>query len=256
MTRIDYWKAAFVTGCSVLAFVAVHLGHTDDADAAKIRKKPPLQPLASRSAPSPATSVPPSTPGASAPAPTVDPTPAIPYPTSGLVCLYGEQRDPESQKIRCLAPEELSPPRLVYTDTRALAEQLGMYNPATTPPPAGITEGPEGPEPENPKARVVTVSFENGVVGGALKNLRSHTDEFASCLDQHGGLRVPSARLKLMFFVRSNQKPSEMIVASARNVPTPIVRCVRKVIESNAIGRPSTDAVGVTVLIELKNPGS
>ena len=253
MTSTDLWKPAWMAGCFVLAVAAMHVGGVRDADAAKVRKKPPVQPL---SPPPVASSA--ATPPAEAPQPrpVADPVPTIPYPTSGLVCLYGESKDPQTQATRCLAPEELNPPRLVTVNSRPLAEQLGMLSATTGTlvPDRGVEEGPEaGSEPENPKARVVSVSFENGAVGGALRNLRARTDDMAACVDENGGLRVASARLKLMFFVRPNHKASGMIVASARNVPPPVVRCIRKVIEDGVVGRPSTDAVGVTALIELKD---
>jgi hypothetical protein len=77
----------------------------------------------------------------------------------------------------------------------------------------------------------------------------------ARCVDDHGGLRAESARLKLLFFVRPDQKASNLIVASARNIPVPVVRCIRQLITEGAIGRPSADPVGVKVLIELKQRG-
>jgi hypothetical protein len=245
VTSTDLWKPACMAGCFVLAVAAMHVGGVRDADAAKVRKKPPVQPLSpppvASSAGTPPVEVP-------QPRPVADPVPSIPYPTAGLVCLYGESKDPETQATRCLAPEELNPPRLIIVNSRPLAEQLGMLSAR------GVEEGPEaGSEPENPKARVVSVSFENGAVGGALRNLRAQTDDMAACVDENGGLRAASARLKLMFFVRPNHKASGMIVASARNVPPPVVRCIRKVIEDGVVGRPSTDAVGVTTLIELKD---
>jgi hypothetical protein len=209
VTSTDLWKPAWMAGCFVLAVAAMHVGGVRDADAAKVRKKPPVQPL---SPPPVASSA--ATPPAEAPQPrpVADPVPTIPYPTSGLVCLYGESKDPQTQATRCLAPEELNPPRLVTVNSRPLAEQLGMLSATTGTlvPDRGVEEGPEAGS-------------------------------------------VASARLKLMFFVRPNHKASGMIVASARNVPPPVVRCIRKVIEDGVVGRPSTDAVGVTALIELKD---
>lgn len=235
-----------------------------EADAAKVRKKPPLRPLSPPVAVLDSGVETDAVEGTAAPrvvstaAVLADPIPAIPYPEAGVLCLYGEQDDSEPQKRRCMAPEQLSPPRLVLVNSRPLAEQLGMLDrtKGLSAPDGGVVEPPEGelPEVEAPfKARVVSVSFENGAVGGALRNLRARSDEMGKCVEENGGLRSESARLKLLFFVRDNQKASGMIVASARNVPVPIVRCIRKVIEDGTVGRPSTNAVGVTLLIELRN---
>lgn len=241
------------------ALAAAFVLHVPDAGAVKKRKKPPRQEL-SAPEPDPDAMSEVDDPDASAPvatAPAPDPTPAIPYPTAGLVCFYGQERTDDG-KVRCLAPEELDPPRLIWVNSRPLAEQLGMLANTTAPtlPDGGVAEPPEAPvvaEPESPfEARVVRVSFENGVVGGALRSLRDRTDDMAKCVEDEGGLRADSARLKLLFFVRPDRKASGMITASARNIPVPVVRCIRKVIQEGTIGRPSTNPVGVKVLIELK----
>ena len=254
-------------GGALVALTAGFVVHLPQADAAKVRKKPPQQPLASTEASPDAVgeyddldaSAPPATPAPAATrsASTASPTPAIPYPRSGLICLYGEEIDPGTKEVRCLSPEELNPPLLIIVNSRPLAEQLGMLSKTSSllVPDGGVVEPDAGvvPEPDAPfEARVVRVSFENGAVGGALRSLRNRTDDMAKCIDDNGGLRSESARLKLLFFVRADRKASGIIVASARNIPVPVVRCIRKVIEEGTIGHPSANPVGVTALIELK----
>ena len=242
-----------------MALVGAFALHVPDAEAVKKRKKPPRQQLTAPE-PGPEAISEIDGPDASAPvAPVVveNPTPAIPYPTSGLVCFYGQERR-EDGTVRCLSPEELDPPRLVWVNSRPVAEQLGMLANTTLPnlPDGGVVEPPEAGvavAPEAPfEAKVVRVSFENGVVGGALRSLRDRTDEMAKCVEDKGGLRAESARLKLLFFVRADRKASGIITASARNIPVPVVRCIRKLILEGTVGRPSTNPVGVKVLIELK----
>jgi hypothetical protein len=256
-----------LVGAAVLMGVFAFLAPS--ADAKKTRKKPPLRPLApaalaleesdKQETPT-ATQVNTETfPRVQSSEPSRrDPEPAIAYPSSQSVCLYGERKDPKTHKIQCMSPEELTPPRLVLVNTRPLAEQLGMLDGTKKllMPEQGEVEPPLVDDSEleaSSKVKVVRVSFENGAVGGALRNLRDKTKEMAECVETNGGLRVDSARLKLMFFVRKEQKASGIIVGSARNVPPPIVRCIRNVIQETTIGRPSTDAVGVTVLLELRN---
>ncbi len=200
-------------GGALAALTAGFVVHLPQADAAKVRKKPPQQPLTSPEAPpdavgeyddpdgsAPSTPVP----AATRPASTASPTPAIPYPRSGLICLYGEEIDPGTKEVRCLSPEELNPPRIIIVNSRPLAEQLGMLSKTSSllVPDGGVVEPDAGavPEPDAPfEARVVRVSFENGAVGGALRSLRNRTDDMAKCIDDHGGLRSESARLKLLF---------------------------------------------------------
>lgn len=255
--------------------------------AVKVRKKPPLQPLPppmvvgendaaaavdptdstspqqGKPATAATTSSGPKSGTAAASAIPANPPARVPYPDGALVCLYGSVRDAKTGKIKCLSPEQLSPPVWVRVNTRPLAEKLGMLaNSPGIPMPTGASEqgvdpaqlpGDDTQSDEDGPARVVRVSFENGSVGGALRNVKAKRDEIGACVLDNGGLRAPTARLKFLFFVGKSQKPTGMIVASAKNVPTQVVRCVRRVLEKTTIGRPSTDAVGVTLLIELRD---
>ena len=266
--RLTRTRFAIALACSLsLAGTATIVLHAPPADAAKVRKKPPLQPLAQprdvlvdagADGPSPVPSVSPlgSSQGPAAPAATA-PTRA----TTGLRCIYGLAHDPTTNKSRCLAPEELSPPRLVIVNSRPLAEQLGLLDQASPlllpdggVPGAGDADGGEADDALDSKARVVRVSFENGAVGGALRSLRNRRSLMAKCVEDHGPLRADSARLNLLFFVRQDQKASGIIVASARNIPPAVVRCIKGVVLEGTIGRPSTNPVGVKALIELKQP--
>ena len=254
-----------------------------DAHAVKLRKKPPLKPLpapllasdiaqaqdASSASASNSSSTATAPVTASAPRPSTRvPAAKNPYPSGNLICLYGSEYHAVSKTTRCLAPEQLSPPRWVRVNSQPLAEQLGLLasapglrmpanasaaaaTPTTASAPA--EEALEGGGSE--RVKIARVSFENGHASGVQRGLRSKRDEIATCMTDHGGLKVASARLKLLFFVGANQKPTGMVVASAKNIPSPIVRCIRGVVEKTQMGRPSSEAVGVTAVIELKNDG-
>ncbi|MBI5533175.1 MAG: hypothetical protein HY898_10690 [Deltaproteobacteria bacterium] len=190
--------------------------------------------------------------------------PAAPAPAAsnaGLTCYYGKEVDGHSGKERCLAPEELDPPLHILVDTRTLAEELGMLHGPEPESDAGAGAsdagededgGDDGETSGGYKARVVSVSFENGAVGRAQGSLKKLAKKMADCVVDEGGLKSQSARLKLMFLVRARGRAEGLIVASARNIPPKVVRCITKVIENQPVGTPSNDPVGVTALIELK----
>jgi hypothetical protein len=188
-----------------------------------------------------------------------------PAPTgSGLRCYYGKEVDGHTGQERCLSPEELDPPLQVVVDTSAHgggapslhAPELQADASVTSASDAAAEEeddaGDEGGTSGDFKARVVSVSFENGVVGRAHGSLKKLSTKMAECVATEGGLKVQSARLKLMFLVRSRGRAEGMIVASARNVPPKVVRCITRAVEAHPIGTPSNEPVGVTALIELK----
>jgi hypothetical protein len=260
-TRLATAAAAGIALAACLGALALTSG---EAGAAR-RKRPPRTPEARRDAASEAAA------DAARPAP---PRPVldagtlprpVPLADSGSVCLYGLRRDPRTGSFRCLSPEELDPPLVVIPDTRALAEQIGMLH---GPEPGAAQQlaadasaaGDADPDAADAqpsgeyRARVVSVTFENGVVGRAHKALESKTDEMAECVAAEGGLKSHSARLKVLFLVRARGRPEGLIVASARNVPPKVVRCITRIIEAQNVGAPSNDPVGVTVLVELKEP--
>ena len=193
--------------------------------------------------------------------------PPAPSSTSsaGLRCYYGKTLDGHTGKERCLSPEELNPPLQVVADTSAYGgEPPALHAPepeadasVALAAEAGQDDGEDGGEEGGSsgeyKARVVSVSFENGVVGRAHSSLKKLSTKMAACVESEGGLKVQSARLKLLFLVRARGRAEGMIVASARNVPPKVVRCITKLIENQAVGSPSNEPVGVTALIELKH---
>lgn len=187
-------------------------------------------------------------------------------------CYYGQTVD-ATGRVRCLAPEELTPPRLVHVNSSALAALLpldasvqadgGLDPDAMTDASASdvdldasddAADGADGgADSEGPyKVRVARLSFENGVVSGAMQTIENKTDAMVECLINEGGLRTESARLKLLFLVRPAKRAEGMIVASARNIPLPVVRCIKDLLHHKHIGTPSNDPVGVTLLLELK----
>jgi len=200
---------------------------------------------------------------AASPAPSARPAGSS---SSDALCYYGRQIDGHTGRVRCLSPEELDPPLHVHPDTRALAEQLGMlHGPEPESPDASVSSqsdagteeeegdgGEEGTASGAYKARVVSLSFENGVAGRAHGSLKRVQGKMAECVDKEGGLKTQSARLKVLFLVRARGRAEGLIVASARNIPPKVVRCITKVIEAQPVGAPSNDPVGVTALIELK----
>lgn len=203
---------------------------------------------------------------AAQPRPAIDASRPTPPASSSRLCYYGSVIDGHTGRERCLAPEELDPPLHVHPDTRALADQLGMlHGPEPASPDAGPIGDAEAPADDAEsdggdegtasgafKARVVSVSFENGVIGRAHRSLKRVQGKMAECVDKEGGLKSQSARLKLLFLVRAQGRAEGLIVASSRNIPPKVVRCITKTIEHLPVGAPSNDPVGVTALIELK----
>jgi hypothetical protein len=169
---------------------------------------------------------------------------AGPPADAGPRCPYGELTDPHRGFIRCLLPDERD------------AGWLPPPSQGEPTPPAP----PEPPKPEPPKpapAPVVEIGapkFENGEVTKVEKSLNKHAADIAKCVAEHGGLTGDGGSMKVQFLVRSRGRAEGVEVLAAKNVSAEASACVRLLLKNKAIGAPSADPVGVTVVIGFKAP--
>jgi hypothetical protein len=162
---------------------------------------------------------------------------------AGPRCPYGSLEDPHRGFVRCLTPDErdagwLPPPP--------------QGDPPPPPPPDGA-DGGRAPAPA-PLVEVGTPKFENGEVPRAEKNLGKASSEIAKCVADHGGLAGDAGSLKVQFLVRARARAEGVEVLAAKGVSAEASACVRKLLKNRAVGAPTADPVGVTVVIGLKAP--
>lgn len=158
-------------------------------------------------------------------------------------CPYGELVDPHRGFVRCLLPDE---------------RDAGWL----PPPPQADPTPPEPPKAEPPKdapkpaaapaVEIGAPKFENGTVTKVEKSLNKHAAEIGRCVAEHGGVQGEAGSLKIQFLVRSRGRAEGVEVLSAKNVGAEAAACVRTLLKNKAIGAPSADPVGVTVVIALK----
>jgi hypothetical protein len=164
-----------------------------------------------------------------------------PSSDGGPRCPYGELTDPHRGFVRCLLPDE---------------RDAGWL----PPPPQGDPQPPEPPKAEPPKpaapptVEIGAPKFENGQVTKVEKSLGKASAGIAKCVAEHGGLDGDGGRMKIQFLVRSRGRAEGVEVLSAKNVSREAASCVRVLLKNKAIGAPSADPVGVTVVITFKAP--
>jgi hypothetical protein len=96
-----------------------------------------------------------------------------------------------------------------------------------------------------------TPSFEGGEVpkaAGALDRLRS---KLAKCIDDHGGLSARTTSVKVQFLVRAEGRAEGVDVLEAKALSADAKRCVRDTLQRTKVGTPSSDPVGVTVVLDV-----
>jgi hypothetical protein len=213
-----------------LASVAACAGATPSAGAAAAqawtseRDPDPAQPASGDRAPSPA-------------------SPADGGADGGPRCPYGALEDPHRGFVRCLTPDErdagwLPPP--------PQGDAPSAEPPAAEPPADAGTAGPP------PTVEIGAPTFENGEVTKVEKSLGRASGELARCVADHGGLHGELGTVKLQFLVRSRGRAEGVEVLAAKGMSAEASGCVRHALKNKAIGAPTSDPVGVTVVITFK----
>jgi hypothetical protein len=159
-------------------------------------------------------------------------------------CPYGSLEDPHRGFVRCLLPDErdagwLPPP---------------PQGDAPAEPPAAEPPADAGPAAPPPSVEIGAPKFENGEVTRVEKSLGKATGELARCVAEHGGLQGEVGTVKVQFLVRSRGRAEGVEVLAAKGLSAEAAGCVRHLLKNKAIGAPTADPVGVTVIITFK-PG-
>jgi hypothetical protein len=171
-------------------------------------------------------------------------------------CLYGRVLDGHTGEVRCLSPEELTPPGPYDWPPPPDAGGPDVDLPDVGGEPvlaadAGA-EDAESPHLRPTKVRVGSISFDNGDVPRAKAVLeRLAKGELSKCASEHGGVRG-SGSVELKFLVRARGRAEGVDVGKVKGVPRAVVECLVNALARRAVGAPTTEPVGVTVVLELE----
>lgn len=165
-----------------------------------------------------------------------------PADDGGPRCPYGELTDPHRGFVRCLLPDE---------------RDAGWL----PPPPQGDlpAEAPKAEPPKDhptapPTVEIGAPKFDNGQVTKVEKSLGKASSDLARCVADHGGVSGDAGTMKIQFLVRSRGRAEGVEVLASKGVSAEASACVRVLIKNKAIGAPSADPVGVTVVLTFKPP--
>jgi hypothetical protein len=189
----------------------------------------------------------------------IDPTFAAPpqKPPSGPGCLYGQVTDGHSGLVRCLSPEEVTPPGPYDTpvhDAGADADAGGRDagSDATSRREAGVDASTAIPlRPGSISVAIEGLTFDSGDVPRAPAALDRIKKDFAKCAAEAGTLKGEGT-IELRFLVRAPGRAEGVDVAQSRGMSSDIVRCVASSLAGRPVGAPTSDPVAVSVTIRLK----
>jgi hypothetical protein len=97
-------------------------------------------------------------------------------------------------------------------------------------------------------------TFESGDVPGAEKALTKVADSIGRCIADNGGLSKATGTLKIQFLVRARGRAEGVEVLSSQGISPEAAACVRQFLKNRNVGHPSSDPVGVTVVLSFKPP--
>jgi outer membrane biosynthesis protein TonB len=78
------------------------------------------------------------------------------------------------------------------------------------------------------------------------------TDEIGRCIAKNGGLTRSSGTIKIQFLVRARGRAEGVEVLSSQGVSAEASTCVRQLLKNRTVGHPTSDPVGVTVVLTFK----
>lgn len=173
-------------------------------------------------------------------------------------CIYGRVLDGHTGQVRCLSPEEVSPPGPYDwppPDDAGLPDAGPLPDAGGEPVVAADAgAGDAGSAPVRPtKVRVGSIAFDGGDVPrakGALERLAKGV--LAKCASERGGVRG-SGSVELKFLVRARGRAEGVEVEKVKNVPRPVVDCLASTLARRPVGAPTSEPVGVTVVLELED---
>lgn len=140
------------------------------------------------------------------------------------------------------APPFVPPPPLPSASAASAAAPPASAAPSAAPPKVG-------PPPE---VEVKPPTFESGDVPRAEKTLIKLGDEIARCVAENGGLARSTGTMKVQFIVRARGRAEGVEVLSSQGVSPEAATCVRLLLKNRNVGHPTTDPVGVTVVLNFK----
>jgi hypothetical protein len=93
--------------------------------------------------------------------------------------------------------------------------------------------------------------FTSGDVPKAKAALERLAKKLEACVDEAGGISGDKAELEVQFLVRAAGVAEGVDVIRATGVPAAAKKCVTGRLQEASIGTPSSDPVGVTVVLQL-----
>jgi hypothetical protein len=161
-------------------------------------------------------------------------------------CIYGKVLDGHTGKVRCLSPEEVTPPGPYDTPSDA-----GVDAEAGADAGAALRRDAQSDSALVPlSAAIEDLTFDGGDVPRAAAALDRMRKEFLKCASERPS--KSEATVTLRFLVRAPGKAEGVDVGEMRGMSADVARCMRSTLAGRSVGAPSTDPVGVSFTLHLR----
>jgi hypothetical protein len=183
------------------------------------------------------------------------PTVAAPK-KGGPGCLYGQVIDGHSGMVRCLSPEEVTPPGPYDTpapDAGADAGAADAAIDAASRKEAGVDAATALPLRKGEiSVAIEGLTFDSGDVPRAPAALERIKKDFTKCgIESLKG----EGTIELRFLVRAPGRAEGVDVVQSRGMSSDIVRCVASSLAGRPVGAPTSDPVAVSLTVRFKSAG-
>lgn len=93
--------------------------------------------------------------------------------------------------------------------------------------------------------------FTSGDVPKAKGAIEKLAPKLKACIDDAGGLTGASGTVEVQFLVRSAGKAEGVDVVKTKGIADAAKKCIVSTLQKKTVGTPSTDPVGVTIVLTL-----
>jgi hypothetical protein len=177
-------------------------------------------------------------------------------------CIYGRVLDGHTGQIRCLSPEEITPPGpydIPPPDAGADGSRQPLRGRWRDAGESGVGVADGANALRAMSITIDSVDFENGDVPRA----RAALDRFAKkdlvrCANEHDGkpgrrrAEGGDSHVDLRFLVRAPGRAEGIDVSAAHGVSAGLVQCITSALANRPIGAPSDDPVAVSVRFRFR----
>ena len=172
-------------------------------------------------------------------------------------CAWGRLADGKGNLVRCITKNEAAWLRVkMPTPAASPKPARSADNKPKAPPDKAPPEGKpaeEAPSKEEKKIEITVgpLEVDQGKLPRGLAKLKKPKARYLKCVTDHGGMFRDQGEVHVRFLVRARGRAEGVHVVKRRSVTKAAGKCIADVVDRRAVGTPSVQMVGATLVVKF-----